>query len=238
MAFLSIDDQKLDVPQQRTDAWFKQRKNRITGSRLSEFNFIDSEEALREYYGIIWEGAPKPPFTEEQRGWMAWGVEHEPIATADFIKHFPEYVILECPFYPHPCGWIGASPDGTYYKVKDGKVVEEGCIEIKTPAKHKRPYPYVKDYYISQMYFEMACTGMRRTIFISWGPKCMRAWLLIWRDDYWQALCNLLYAFRRKDLPFPEFLELQHEMLRIQKEIVEESKPLHSGKGIDVRGST
>ena len=27
------------------------------------------------------------------------------------------------------------------------------------------------------------------------------------------------------------------EMLRIQKEIVEESKPLHSGKGIDVRGS-
>ena len=98
MAFIALDEQDLDVPEQRTPAWFALRKNRLTGSRLSEFNFINSEERLRRYYNIIYNNAPKDPFTEEQKGWMKYGVEHEPVATDSFIKSFPEYVIMECPF--------------------------------------------------------------------------------------------------------------------------------------------
>ena len=232
MAFVSLEEQNLDVPEQRTPAWFKLRKNRLTGSRLSEFNFINTEERLRQYYDIIFNGGKKDPFTEEQLGWMKYGVENEPIATECFVKAFPEYVILECPFYPHSDEKIGASPDGEYYKVVDGKVVETGIIEIKTPAKTKRPYPKVKDYYISQMYFEMAVTGERNAIFISWGPRCMRAWKLVWDDHYWQCLSNLLHGFNDPKLPFETFLDLKHALLDAQQVVIENSIPLHQGKGV------
>ena len=165
---------------------------------------------------------------------MKYGVEHEPIATDSFIKAFPEYVIMECPFYAHSNGEIGASPDGEYYKVVDGKVVETGVIEIKTPAKTKRPYPKVKDYYISQMYWEMAVTGERNAIFISWGPRMMRAWKLEWDENYWQCLSNLYHAFKDPNLSFETFLEVQHALLKAQQVVIKNSIPLHAGKGVDV----
>ena len=235
--FVSVEDQKLDVPEQRTEKWFAQRKNRLTGSRLSEFNFIDSEERLRKYYDIIWNGAKREPFTEEQKGWMAYGVENEPIATDDFCKHFSDYILLECPFDPHTkTDWLGASPDGRYFKVEDGQVTETGIVEIKCPAKTRRPYPKVKNYYVSQMYLEMACTGERKAIFISWGPRCMRAWKLEWSETYWQALSNVLHAFRRKDLSYDVFLELQNTLLIEQEKVVKNAICMHPGKGIKISG--
>ena len=106
------------APEQLSDAWFAQRKGRLTGSKYSNLYFINSEEEYDEYYGIVWEGKPRPPFSEQAKKYMEYGRKHEDIALCAFLDKAPKVVgdlyVAESPFYPHTIPFLGASPDGTY----------------------------------------------------------------------------------------------------------------------------
>lgn len=225
------------APEQLSDAWFAQRKGRLTGSKYSNLYFINSEEEYDEYYGIVWEGKPRPPFSEQAKKYMEYGRKHEDIALCAFLDKAPKVVgdiyVAESPFYPHTIPFLGASPDGTYAIYKDGTLAEEGIVEIKCPGKNKRPYTTFKYYYVAQTYAEMACAGMRKSIAISWGPNNMRAWRWRWDQRVWNVICNMITGFKNH-VPYDEFVELQHELLRVSHEVVDTAEKLHEGNGFQV----
>ena len=221
--------------EQLSKEWFAARKGRLTGSKLSNFCFIKDEDEYHEYYSIVFEGAPRPPFTKEQLGYMEYGRTHEDIATCSFLDDAPKDVgdiyIAESPFYKHSDPTLGASPDGTYAIFKDGKVVDEGVIEIKCPGKApNRPYTKWKYYYVPQTYWEMACSGHKNAITISWGPRNMRAWRYEWDDNYWRILCNIVKGFR-DHVPYAEFQNLQSELIEASHRVANNAKNLHPGTG-------
>lgn len=221
--------------EQLSDEWFKQRRGRLTGSKLSNFFFIKDEEEYLNYYGIVFQNKPKPPFSEQALGYMKYGREHEDIAVCAFLDAAPSTVgdiyIAESPFYKHTTPWVGASPDGTYVIMRDGQLCEEGVIEVKCPGKApNRPYTKWKNYYVAQTYWEMACSGHRNAICISWGPRNMRAWRYSWDERYWMILCNIVDAFK-KCIPYAQFRELQCDLIEASDEIVKHAECLHPGTG-------
>ena len=177
--------------EQLTPEWFAQRKGRLTGSKLSNLCFIKTEEEYDNYFSVVFEGAPREPFSKQAQEYMAYGREHEDVATCCFLNDAPKHVgdiyIAEAPFFKHDDSTLGASPDGTYAIYgEDGKIVEEGGIEIKCPGKPPhRPYTKWKYYYVPQTFWEMACSGHSVAIVISWGQRNMRAWRYKWDPAYW-----------------------------------------------------
>lgn len=221
--------------EQLTDEWFKQRRGRLTGSKLANFCFIKDEAEYHDYFGVVFEGKPKPPFTEQQLGYMKYGREHEDIAICAFLNDAPKQVgdiyIAESPFYKHADPSVGASPDGTYAIYEKGKIIEEGVIEVKCPGKApNRPYPKWKYYYVPQTFWEMACSGHKKAIAIAWGPRNMRAWKYNWDEKYWTVLCNIVDAFR-KHVPYTEFQELQAQLIQESNRIANDAQCLHEGTG-------
>lgn len=220
---------------QLTDEWFKMRKGRLTGSKLGSFCFIKDKEEYDNYYAEVFEGKKKPPFTEQQLGYMKYGREHEDVAICAFLDAAPKQLgdiyVAESPFYKHTDPTVGASPDGTYAIFKGTKIVEEGVIEVKCPGKApNRPYTKWKHYYVPQTFWEMACSGHKKAITISWGPRNMRAWKYDWDEDYWKVLCNIVDGFR-KHVPYEEFQDLQAQLVEASHRIANNAECIHEGSG-------
>ena len=221
--------------EQLTPEWFAQRKGRLTGSKLSNFCFIKTEEEYDNYYSVVFEGAPREPFSEKAKGYMQWGRDYEDVAICNFLDVAPKTLgdiyFAESPFFKHSDPTLGASPDGTYAIYgEDGQIIEEGVCEVKCPAAKKRPYVKFKYYYVPQTFWEMSCSGMAKTIAISWGPKNLRAWRWDWSDSYWKILSNIVDAFRRH-VPFEEFQVFQAELIQASHDIANNAEQLHPGKG-------
>ena len=221
--------------EQLSKEWFAARRGRLTGSKLSNFCFIKDEDEYDDYFSIIFEGAPRPPFSKEALGYMEYGRNHEDIATCSFLNDAPadigDIYIAESPFYKHTDPTLGASPDGTYAIYREGLLVDEGVIEIKCPGKKPNtPYTKWKHYYVPQTYWEMACSGHRTAIVISWGPRNMRAWQYSWDQNYWKVLSNIVKGFR-DHVPYSEFQNLQAELIEASHRVANTAKKLHPGTG-------
>jgi len=236
--FFSLSDQGIDQPQQRTPEWFAMRKNKLSGSKLSNFLFCGSDEERLVWYEEVFEGRKKEPFTEEQLGWMKWGSEHEDIAMLEFLKRKEDIMAFEAPHVQHnSVEWLSATPDG-FYQIFDPteeelKITDQGILEIKCPAKTKKCNSKVTYYYVPQMYLEMACSDQRNAIFISWGPKMLRAWRLEWDDEFWRTLSRMMENFRntKKGSTYESFKRCQFELKRACHRVVERAKPLYEGDG-------
>ena len=233
--FFSLEDQNIKVPKQRSQEWFHMRKGKLSGSKLSQFLFLKSLEEYKIFYEEIWEGRKKPAFTEEQQGWVKWGCDHEDLALEKLLNNVLNIVAFEAPMVQHnEVVYLSASPDGFYDQYQDGQVVESGVIEIKCPGKRKKANDKVTDYYVPQMYLEMACSGKRNAIFCSWGPKCTRAWKLKWDDNVWNALCNMITVFRNikngdDNVNWEKLQMCQFHLRRFCHQAVDNALPLHSG---------
>ena len=221
--------------EQCTPAWFKQRKGRLTGSKYTNFYFINSEDEYEAYWQQVWAGGPRKPFSDEAKGYMEYGKTHEDIALSFFLEQrsIGDIYVAEAPFFRHTLDYLGASPDGIY-AIYDGKLLkEQGVIEIKCPAKNRRPYAHFKHYYVAQTYAEMACSGLKSTIAISWGPRNMRAWRWRWDDKVWNTISNIIEGFRTH-VPYAQFKELQHELEMVSHEVSNNAECLHSGTGFPI----
>jgi hypothetical protein len=97
---------------------------------------------------------------------MQWGTDQEPYARAAYSAKVGE-LVEEVGFIDHPTiAGAGASPDG---------LVAEGLVEIKCPntataldwiLSGKPPAKYV-----TQMQWQMACTGRPWCDFVSYDPR-------------------------------------------------------------------
>lgn len=232
--FHSLKDQNIDVPVQKSPAWFAQRKHKLSGSKLSQFIYIENMDDAVRMYEEIWEGRKKVPFTKEQNAWMKWGSDHEDVAMEKLLDNVPNLIAFEAPFVQHTeVEYLSSSPDGFYNEYKDGEIVETGVIEIKTPAKYKKAKQEVIHYYVPQVYMEMAVSGLRNAIFCTWGPKKTTAWKMRWDDKVWTALCNVITLFRniKTTTTWEQFQLAQFHLKTCCHQAVGDAEALHPDKG-------
>jgi putative phage-type endonuclease len=156
---------------QGSPEWFGVRCGKVTASRVADIirrtktGFSTTRENyLGELIAEKLTGVPAPHF---ESGPMQWGTEQEPNAREAY--QFETNCIVE------PVGFVihpsirdsGASPDGY--------VGDEGLVEIKCPltATHIKTLltEKINPDYVTQMQWQMACTGRAWCDWVSFDPR-------------------------------------------------------------------
>jgi putative phage-type endonuclease len=157
--------------EQRTEEWFAARIGRVTASRVAEVvaKTKTGYGASRANYmaELICErltGTKGESFVSSA---MVWGTETEPQARAAYEAQSGS-LVEEVGFVLHTSiSEAGASPDGF--------VDEDGLIEIKCPqtATHMDTLlsENVPAKYVTQMQWQMACTGRKWCDFVTYDPR-------------------------------------------------------------------
>lgn len=157
--------------EQGTAAWIQCRLGKVTASRVADViaKTKSGPAASRANYeaqlvaerltGVAQEGYSNAA--------MAWGTETEPQARDAYAFLFDAEVV-EVGFVQHPSiPESGASPDGT--------IGDDGLVEIKCPqtATHIATLldGKVPAKYVTQMQWQMACTGRAWCDFVSFDPR-------------------------------------------------------------------
>jgi putative phage-type endonuclease len=175
------------VIDQGTPEWHQERCGKATASRIADIiaTTKSGPSASRKNYlaQLVAERLTGTVAESYTNAAMQWGqnTEEQARATYAFLKGVD---VLKAPFVLHPAiPDSGASPDGF--------VGEDGLIEIKCPntATHIETLlaGKIDGKYITQMQWQMACTGRQWCDFVSYDPR-MPEHLAIWvkrvpRDD-------------------------------------------------------
>jgi len=177
--------------EQRTPEWFAQRVGKATASRIhgiitrtkTGWGFKRADYASDLVIELM-TGQPAPSFSSPE---MQWGIEKEAEAR-DAYRQTVFDDVTEVGFVIHPIiPDSGASPDGL--------VGADGLVEIKCPktATHIECLTngYIKPEYLTQIQWQMACTGRKWCDFCSYDPRMpegLRLWTKrIERDDLFIA---------------------------------------------------
>jgi putative phage-type endonuclease len=156
---------------QGSPEWFEQRMGRATASRIADIiaKTKSGYSTSRENYCVELAleritGNRQEFYTNDA---MKWGTETEPLARAAYEARTGA-IVDEVAMVPHPTiAMAGASPDGC--------IDHDGLIEIKCPnsATHMKTLLSKKPdgKYITQMTWQMACTGRQWCDFASFDPR-------------------------------------------------------------------
>lgn len=156
---------------QGSPEWFAARAGKVTASRVADViaKTKTGYSASRTNYlaELLVErltGACAPGFTNDA---MRWGTDQEPFARQAYCQRHGVDV-YEVGFIDHPeVSMSGASPDGY--------VGDAGLVEIKCPntATHLETLlgGGVAGKYITQIQWQLACTGREWCDFVSFDPR-------------------------------------------------------------------
>ena len=156
---------------QGTEEWFAQRLGKVTASRVADViaktktgYSTSRENYMTELALERLTGQRQEAFTNAA---MQWGTETEPLARAAYEAKTGE-IVDEVGMIAHPrIAMSGASPDGL--------INGDGLLEIKCPnsATHVQTLRTGKPQgkYITQMMWQMACTGRQWCDFVSYDPR-------------------------------------------------------------------
>ena len=174
--------------EQHTDEWFAARLGKVTASRVADViaKTKSGYGAGRANYlaDLVVERLTGQKAQGFSTAAMEWGTQTEPQARAAYSAK-TGILVEEVGFIDHPTvAMSGASPDG---------FAEEGLIEVKCPNTSTM-LEYILDgkppqKYVTQMQWQMACTGRPWCDFVSFDPRLPeRLQLLVVRvprdDDY------------------------------------------------------
>ena len=175
--------------EQGSPEWFAERLGKVTASRVADViaKTKTGPAASRANYmaQLVCErltGEAAESFTSKE---MQWGTDQEPNARSAYEFRTDETVEL-VGFVPHPAiGDSGASPDGL--------VAADGLVEIKCPntATHIETLlgRSVPGKYITQIQWQLACTGRQWCDYVSFDPRMPESMsLFIARVDRDQAM--------------------------------------------------
>jgi putative phage-type endonuclease len=160
-----------EMIEQGTAEWKAQRLGKVTASRVA-----DVVATTKTGWGasranlmaeLITERLTGKPVEGYTNAAMAWGTETEPLARAAY-EFRADMAVELVGFVPHPTIMLsGASPDGY--------VGAGGLLEIKCPntATHIDTLlaGAVPSKYVTQMMWQMACTGRLWCDFASFDPR-------------------------------------------------------------------
>lgn len=156
---------------QRTEEWHQQRCGKVTASRVADIvaKTKTGYSTSRANYmaELICERLTGMQGASYASAAMQWGTETEPMARAAYEAKVGSLVI-ETGFVPHgSIPMAGASPDGL--------IGDDGLVEVKCPitATHIDTLlgQSVPGRYITQMQWQMACTGRKWCDFVSYDPR-------------------------------------------------------------------
>jgi putative phage-type endonuclease len=153
--------------------WHAQRCGKVTASRVADLIAktktgwgASRANYMAELVAERLTGVPAVGFVNAA---MQWGTDTEPQARAAY-EFFTDRTVELAGFVDHPhIPYTGASPDGY--------VGADGLIEIKCPstATHIETLLYgdfgVAQKYVTQMQWQMACTGRKWCDFVSFDPR-------------------------------------------------------------------
>jgi putative phage-type endonuclease len=156
---------------QGTPEWMAQRIGRVTASRVADViaKTKTGYSTSRDNYmaQLVCERMTNTVAESFTNSAMQWGTETEPLARAAYEAH-ADVLVDEVPMITHPTiEAAGASPDGL--------VGTEGQIEIKCPntstAIDTLLSQAVPSKHITQIQFQLACTGRKWCDFVSFDPR-------------------------------------------------------------------
>ena len=172
---------------QQTEEWFKARLGKVTASRVSDViaKTKSGYSASRAKYmtQLILERITGERAESYSNAAMEWGVEQEAFARAAYEAH-ANVLVDQCGSFDHPSiPMSSASPDGL--------VEQDGLVEIKNPMSHTHLETLltktVNGDYVTQMQWQMACTGRKWCDFVSYDsrmPEHLRLFVKrVERDD-------------------------------------------------------
>jgi putative phage-type endonuclease len=161
----------IEKVEQGTPEWFAARLGNVTASRVADViaKTKSGYSASRENYmaQLICERMTGTVAESYTNAAMAWGTETEPLARAAY-ESLADVLVDEVGYIAHPTiERAGASPDGL--------IGLFGLLEIKCPntATHIDTLitEQVPTKYITQMQWQMACTGRAWCDFVSFDPR-------------------------------------------------------------------
>ena len=156
--------------EQRTDDWYKARLGKVTASRVADViaKTKVGYGASRDSYmaDLIVERLTGQKTSSFTNAAMEWGTQTEPEARTAYSARTGE-LVEEVGFIDHPTiAGAGASPDG----IVGDLLVELKCPNTNTHLEYifagKPPAKYV-----TQMQWQMACTGKTACDFASYDPR-------------------------------------------------------------------
>lgn len=157
--------------EQQSEEWFAARLGKVTASRVADIiaKTKSGYSTSRANYmaELVCERLTGRQGDSYQNAAMAWGTATEPMAR-DAYQASTGNLVEEVGFVPHASiGNSGASPDGL--------IDDDGLVEIKCPntATHIDTLlgPSIPSKYITQMHWQMACTGRKWCDFVSYDPR-------------------------------------------------------------------
>lgn len=157
--------------EQRSTEWFAARCGRVTASRVADViaKTKSGYSTSRANYAaqLVCERLTGNVSESYQNEAMRWGTEKEPEAR-NLYAFMHDADVEEVGFIIHPkIPMSGASPDGL--------VGSDGLVEIKCPitATHIEVLQTgcIPSKYLTQMYWQMACTGRQWCDFVSFDPR-------------------------------------------------------------------
>lgn len=166
---------------QGSPEWFAIRCGKVTASRVADVvaRTKTGWGASRANYMIelVAERLTGEPTKGHVSRAMQWGSDTEVEARRAY-EFYRDADVVATGFVPHPhVEHSGASPDGL--------VGDDGLVEIKCPnvATHIDTLlsATVPDEYVTQMYWQMACTGRQWCDFVSFDPRMPEAMRLFVR---------------------------------------------------------
>jgi putative phage-type endonuclease len=161
----------IEKVEQGTPEWFAARLGNVTASRVADViaKTKSGYSASRENYmaQLICERMTGTVAESYTNAAMAWGTETEPLARAAY-ESLADVLVDEVGYIAHPTiERAGASPDGL--------IGLFGLLEIKCPntATHIDTLisEQVPTKYITQMQWQMSCTGRTWADFVSFDPR-------------------------------------------------------------------
>lgn len=156
---------------QRTAEWFEARLGKATASRVSDITAKTKSgySTSRKNYAaqLVAERLTGVPAETYTNGAMQWGTDTEAEARDAYRQH-ALVEVKECGFFDHPTiAMSGASPDGL--------IGDDGLLELKCPntATHIETLlgKSAPSKYVSQIMWQMACTGRQWCDFASYDPR-------------------------------------------------------------------
>lgn len=157
--------------EQGSPEWFAQRLGKVTASRVADViaKTKTGYSTSRDNYmaQLVCERMTNTVAESYSNAAMQWGTETEPLARAAYEAH-EDVLVDEVAMISHPTiEAAGASPDGL--------VGDDGLLEIKCPntATHIDTLlsQLVPTKYMTQMYWQLACTGRQWCDFVSFDPR-------------------------------------------------------------------
>lgn len=161
----------IEKVEQGTPEWFAARLGNVTASRVADViaKTKSGYAASRENYmaQLICERMTNTVAESYTNAAMQWGTETEPLARAAY-ESVADVLVDEVGYIAHPTiERAGASPDGL--------IGVFGLLEIKCPntATHIDTLisEQVPTKYITQMQWQMSCTGRTWADFVSFDPR-------------------------------------------------------------------